>query len=148
MFVLVGYIYTDLDVHPEEANIDTILLLKSKHGSGSVGEVIHHFTSVNISAQFDFNSVSIIVVSHLSPLFHPRLDLDLLVPGEHDPDMDISRVGLLLPQEVVDPGLDVRAQSGDLEFLRSELVIFLGCSRCLVTSVTFKSKNFNIKGVL
>ena len=82
--------------------------------------------------------------SRLSPLFHPRLDLDLLVPGEHDPDVDISRVGLLLPQEVIDPGLDVRAQPGDLEFLRSELVIFLGCSRCLVTSVTFKSKDINI----
>ena len=82
--------------------------------------------------------------SYLSPLFHPRLDLDLLVPGEHDPDVDISRVGLLLPQEVVDPGLDVRAQPGDLEFLRSELVIFLGCSRCLMTSVTFKSKHIEI----
>ena len=51
MFVFIVYILTDLDVHPEEANIDTILLLEGKHGSGSVGEVIHHFTSVNISAQ-------------------------------------------------------------------------------------------------
>ena len=51
MFVFIVYILTDLDVHPEEANIDTILLLEGKHGSGSVGEVIHHITSINISKQ-------------------------------------------------------------------------------------------------
>lgn len=71
MFVCVGYNYTDLDVHPEEANIDTILLLKSKHGSGSIGEVIHHFTSVDISAQFDFNAVPINVVLSLTSVSSP-----------------------------------------------------------------------------
>lgn len=132
-------------MHPEEANIDTILLLEGKHGSGSVGEVIHHLTSVNISAQFGFiKTMSAEILSHFSPLFHPRLDLDLLVPGEHDPDVDVSGVGLLLPQEVVDPGLDVRAEPSNLELLSSELVIFLRCPRCFVTSVTFKSKDIDV----
>ena len=145
IFVFNVYIHTDLDVHPEEANIDTILLLEGKHGSGSVGEVIHHFTSVNISAQW-FLSKNCFKnkVLYFSPLFHPRLDLDLLVPGEHDPNVDISGVGLLLPQEIVDPGLDVRAEASDLELLRRELVIFPRCTRCFVTSITFKSSDINV----
>ena len=89
-------------------------------------------------------TLSAVISSHFSPLFHPRLNLDLLVPGEHDPDADVSGVGLLLPQEVVDPGLNVRAEPSDLELLSSELVIFLRCPRCLVASVTFKSKNIDV----
>ena len=81
------------------------------------------------------------IVKYFSPLFHSRLDLDLFVSGEHDPNVDISGVGLLLPQEIVDPGLDVRAEAGDLELLRSKLVIFPRCSRRFVTSITFKSSD-------
>ena len=46
-----------------------------------------------------------------SPGLHPRLDLDLFITREHDSDVDIPGLGLLLPQEVVDPGLDVGAES-------------------------------------
>ena len=40
-----------LDMHTKEAHDHSILLLEGKHGSGSVGEVIHHITSINISKQ-------------------------------------------------------------------------------------------------
>ena len=79
-----------------------------------------------------------------SPGLHPRLDLDLFIPREHDSDVDIPGLCLLLPQEVVDPGLDVRAEPSNLELLSSELVIFLRCPRCFMTSVTFKSKDIGV----
>ena len=41
------------------------------------------------------------------PVLHARLDLHLLVPGEDHPDVDIPSICLLLPQEVVDPCLNV-----------------------------------------
>ena len=79
------------------------------------------------------------------PLLHSWLDLDLLVSGEHDPDVDISRVGLLLPQEVVDPCLDVGTKSGGLQLLSSVLVIFPRCAGCFVATITFEpEQNFYI----
>ena len=59
--------------------------------------------------------------------------------------MNIAGVSLLLPQEVVDPSLDVGSESGDLELLRSELfVLFSRCSRCFVATVTFEPDNINV----
>ena len=40
---------THLHMHAKEANIHAILLLEGKHGSGSVGEVVHHLARVHIS---------------------------------------------------------------------------------------------------
>ena len=38
-----------LYMHPEEADVYSVLLLKGKHGPGSVWEVVHHLTSVDVS---------------------------------------------------------------------------------------------------
>ena len=40
---------THLHMHSKEANIHAILLLEGKHGSGSVGEVVHHLARVHVS---------------------------------------------------------------------------------------------------
>ena len=73
-----------LDMHTKEAHVHSILLLEGKHGSGSVGEVIHHITSVNISKQVVLKYFSelwkyFLVILIFLPLFHPRLDLHLFV---------------------------------------------------------------------
>ena len=39
------------------------------------------------------------------------LDLNSLVAAVHDPDVDLSRISFLLPQEVVDSVLDIVAQT-------------------------------------
>ena len=39
---------THLHMHAKEANIHAILLLEGKHGSGSVGEVVHHLARVHV----------------------------------------------------------------------------------------------------
>ena len=74
------------------------------------------------------------------PLKHAGLDLDLLVAGEDDPDVDVAGVSLLLAQEVVDPGLNVVAQAGGLQPLGGEPVLFSFGPGCLVTTVTFESE--------
>ena len=79
-----------------------------------------------------------IYVPDCSPLFHPRFDLNLLVTGEHHADVDVARVGFLLPKEVVDPGLDVGAKPGGLQLLGCVLVVLPVGPRRLVTGVTFK----------
>lgn len=38
-----------LYVHSKEADVNTILLFKGEHGPGSVGEVVHHLTGVDVS---------------------------------------------------------------------------------------------------
>ena len=40
-----------LDVHPEEADVDPVLLLEGEHGAGAVWEVIQHVPSVHIPAK-------------------------------------------------------------------------------------------------
>ena len=104
---------THLHMHAKEANIHAILLLEGKHGSGSVGEVVHHLARVHVSRNGLIKKQLHIAIawSMFSPGLHPRLDLDLFIPREHDSDVDIPGLCLLLPQEVVDPGLDVGAES-------------------------------------
>ena len=38
-----------LYVHSKETDINTVLLFKGEHGPGSVGEVVHHLTGVDVS---------------------------------------------------------------------------------------------------
>ena len=38
-----------LYVHSKEADVNTVLLFKGEHGPGSVGEVVHHLTGVDVS---------------------------------------------------------------------------------------------------
>ena len=71
-----------------------------------------------------------------SPFLHARLDLDGLVARVDDPDVDLAGVGLLLPQEVVDPGLDVGAEAGDGQALRREAVLSPLRSAPLVAVIT------------
>ena len=52
--------------------------------------------------------------------------------------MDVPRVRLLLPQEVVDPRLDVVAEPRGLQSLGSEPVFFLRGSRGPVATFTFE----------
>ena len=40
-----------LHVHPEEADVDPVLLLECEHGAGAVWEVIQHVPSVHIPAK-------------------------------------------------------------------------------------------------
>ena len=55
---------------------------------------------------------------HFAPLFHAALDLDGLVAAVDDSDVHLPGVRLLLPQEVVDAGLDVGPQSRRGQVLR------------------------------
>ena len=71
-------------------------------------------------------------------MLHPGLDLDLLVPREDDPNVDVPRVRLLLPQEVVDPRLDVVAEPRGLKPLGREPVFFFRGSRGPVATFTFE----------
>ena len=75
---------------------------------------------------------------HPIPLLHSWLDLDLLVSREHDSDVDIARVRLLLPQEVVDSCLDVGTKSRGLQLLSCVLVLFPRRASSLVTPITFE----------
>ena len=102
---------THLHMHAKEADIHAILFLEGKHGSGSVGEVVHHLARVHVSRNGLIKKQFYFALSQFSPGLHPRLDLDLFIPREHDSDVDIPGLSLLLPQEVVDPGLDVGAES-------------------------------------
>ena len=79
----------------------------------------------------------------------------MLVPGEDDPDVDVARVGLLLAQEVVDPRLDVGAETRLLEFLGGEAVLLLLGSRRLVAIIAFEPEkkyipklNFCLKTII
>ena len=71
-------------------------------------------------------------------MLHAGLDLDLLVAGEDDPDVDVARVRLLLPQEVVHPRLDVVAQPSCLQPLCCESVLLPRASSRLVATLTFE----------
>lgn len=62
----------------------------------------------------------------------------MLVSGEDDPDVDVAGVRLLLPEVVVDPGLDVGAESGRRQPLRREPVFLLLRAVGLVAAVTFE----------
>ena len=77
-------------------------------------------------------------VKSLGPVLHARLDLHLLVAREDHPDVHVAGVGLLLPQEVVHPGLDVVAQPGGLEALRCEPVLLPRTPCCLVATVALE----------
>ena len=77
-------------------------------------------------------------VKSLWPVLHARLDLHLLVAREDHPDVHVAGVGLLLPQEVVHPGLDVVAQPGGLEALRCEPVLLPRTPCCLVATVALE----------
>ena len=37
-----------LDVHPKEADVNSILLLEGEHSTRAIGEVVQHVTSVHI----------------------------------------------------------------------------------------------------
>ena len=71
-------------------------------------------------------------------MLHARLDLHLFVAREDHPDVHIAGVCLLLPQEVVHPGLDVVAQPGGLEALRCEPVLLPRAPCCLVATVALE----------
>ena len=73
-------------------------------------------------------------------MLHAGLDLDLLVAGEDDPDVDVARVRLLLPQEVVHPRLDVVAQPSGLQTLRCEPVLLSRAPSRLVATLAFEPR--------
>ena len=58
--------------------------------------------------------------------------------------MDVSGISFLLPQEVVDSGLDVRSQSGGLQLLGRVLVVLPVSPGSLVTCITFKPNNIEM----
>ena len=63
-------------MHSKEANINSILLLKGKHGSGSIWEIILHLSSVNISRNNDlFNWEAIKKVWEISTSGFPPPDI-------------------------------------------------------------------------
>ena len=83
-------------------------------------------------------SLTLREIKPFSPILHAWLDLHLLITREHNTNMDIAGVGFFLPQEVVDPGLDVGAKPGGLQLLGCVLVVLPVGPRRLVTGVTFK----------
>ena len=75
------------------------------------------------------------------PFLHARLDLNVLVPAEDDPDVNVPGLGLLLAEEVVHPGLDVGAEAGDGQAGALEAVLLTLRARRLVAAVTFEPGN-------
>ena len=84
-------------------------------------------------------------IKSLLPILHPWLHLHLLVTREHDSYVDISGICFLLPQEVVYSGLDVRSQSGGLQLLGRVFVVLPVSPTGLVTSITFKPNNIQMR---
>ena len=76
-------------------------------------------------------------------MLHARLNLDLFVSGEDDPDVDVAGVRLLLPEEVVHPRLDVVAEPSRLQTLRCEPILLPRASSRLVATLTFEPKRLN-----
>ena len=90
-------------------------------------------------------SVNVQEIKSLLPILHPWLHLHLLVTREHDSYVNIPGICFLLPQEVVDSGLDVRSESGGLQLLGRVFVVLPVGAPSLVTSITFKPNNIQMR---
>ena len=86
-------------------------------------------------------SLTVQQIKSLSPVLHAWLYLHLLVSREHNTNMYIPGVRFFLPQEVVDPGLDVGAEPGGLQLLGGVLVVLPVGPRGLVAGVTLEPGN-------
>ena len=64
-----------LDVHPEEADVDPVLLLEGEHGAGTVWEVIQHVASVHIPAKMIMSCSMYQNVSILRYIFQETIQL-------------------------------------------------------------------------
>ena len=107
-----------LDVHSEEAYVDAIDLFEGEQGTSAVGEVVVHFLLIHIPIQkiknwlqklknWNFSKIENWTKSKEKvPSFHSAFDLDSLVSSIDNPDVDLSRIGFLFPQEIIDPRLN------------------------------------------
>ena len=70
------------------------------------------------------------------PRFHALLDFHRLLAAVNDPDVDLSGVGFLFPQEVIDPVLDIVAEASGRETLGRKAVLLTLRALLLVAVIT------------
>ena len=72
------------------------------------------------------------------PGFHQWLDFDLFVSRKDYSNMNVSCVGLLFLEEIVDPCLNVLAKGARGQPLGSVRVVFPLCSTRFMAIITYK----------